>query len=77
LESGFAAKAAPLLFRVINCGCGSIFVCPMSFRNMLRLRELCNLAGEDVTVEDEVVVIKCIVLPHKLLNSSVLEEIIL
>lgn len=36
-----------------------------------------RFAGEDVTVEDEVVVIKCIVLPHKHLNASVLEEIIL
>lgn len=33
--------------------------------------------GEDVTVEDEVVVINSIVLPHKTLNVSVQEEIIL
>ncbi|BFI16759.1 mannose-1-phosphate guanylyltransferase [Marchantia polymorpha subsp. ruderalis] len=35
------------------------------------------ILGEDVCVEDEVVVINCIVLPHKNLNQSVLEEIIL
>lgn len=34
-------------------------------------------AGEAVTVEDEVVVINCIVLPNKTLNMSVQEEIIL
>lgn len=34
-------------------------------------------AGEAVTVEDEVVVINSIVLPHKTLNVSVQEEIIL
>lgn len=33
--------------------------------------------GEDVTVEDEVVVINSIVLPHKTLNVSVQQEIIL
>ncbi|KAL2623692.1 hypothetical protein R1flu_003897 [Riccia fluitans] len=35
------------------------------------------ILGEDVCVEDEVVVVNCIVLPHKNLNQSVLEEIIL
>ncbi|CAM6082001.1 unnamed protein product [Calypogeia fissa] len=35
------------------------------------------ILGEMVTVEDEVVVINCIVLPHKVLGASVLEEIIL
>lgn len=34
-------------------------------------------AGEAVTVEDEVVVINSIVLPNKVLNVSVQEEIIL
>lgn len=34
-------------------------------------------AGESVTVEDEVVVINSIVLPNKVLNLSVQEEIIL
>lgn len=34
-------------------------------------------AGEAVNVEDEVVVINSIVLPHKTLNMSVQEEIIL
>lgn len=34
-------------------------------------------AGEAVTVEDEVVVINSIVLPNKMLNVSVQEEIIL
>jgi len=33
--------------------------------------------GEAVTVEDEVVVINSIVLPHKILNVSVQDEIIL
>lgn len=36
-----------------------------------------TILGEDVTVEDEVVVANCIVLPHKMLNMSVQEEIIL
>ncbi|KAK9925855.1 hypothetical protein M0R45_023118 [Rubus argutus] len=36
-----------------------------------------TILGEDVTVEDEVVVINSIVLPHKTLNVSVQEEIIL
>ncbi|PRQ16028.1 putative mannose-1-phosphate guanylyltransferase [Rosa chinensis] len=36
-----------------------------------------TILGEDVTVEDEVVVINSIVLPHKTLNLSVQEEIIL
>eukprot|EP01018_Ginkgo_biloba_P014052 Gb_40673 [translate_table: standard] len=36
-----------------------------------------TILGEDVTVEDEVVVVNCIVLPHKTLNVSVQEEIIL
>ncbi|XP_057522312.1 uncharacterized protein LOC130802357 [Amaranthus tricolor] len=35
------------------------------------------ILGESVTVEDEVVVIKCIVLPNKILNVSMQEEIIL
>lgn len=35
------------------------------------------ILGEGVTVEDEVVVVNCIVLPHKTLNVSVQEEIIL
>ena len=34
-------------------------------------------AGEDVAVEDEVVVVNCIVLPHKGLSGSVRDEIIL
>jgi hypothetical protein len=33
--------------------------------------------GEAVTVEDEIVVVNSIVLPHKTLNVSVQEEIIL
>lgn len=37
---------------------------------------LCE-TGEAVTVEDEVVVTNCIVLPNKTLNVSVQEEIIL
>eukprot|EP00250_Pteridium_aquilinum_P033726 c6149_g1_i1 orf=190-1437(-) len=36
-----------------------------------------TILGEDVLVEDEVVVTSCIVLPHKTLNMSVHEEIIL
>lgn len=36
-----------------------------------------NYLGEAVTVEDEVVVISSIVLPHKTLNVSVQDEIIL
>lgn len=36
-----------------------------------------TILGESVTVEDEVVVINCIVLPNKVLNMSVQEEIIL
>lgn len=36
-----------------------------------------TILGEDVSVEDEVVVTNCIVLPHKTLNMSVQEEIIL
>eukprot|EP01018_Ginkgo_biloba_P035576 Gb_12674 [translate_table: standard] len=36
-----------------------------------------TILGEGVTVDDEVVVINCIVLPHKTLNFSVQEEIIL
>ncbi|KAJ8628977.1 hypothetical protein MRB53_022300 [Persea americana] len=36
-----------------------------------------TILGEAVTVEDEVVVINCIVLPNKTLNMSVQEEIIL
>ncbi|CAM8920558.1 unnamed protein product [Rhodiola kirilowii] len=36
-----------------------------------------TILGESVTVEDEVVVINCIVLPNKTLNVSVQEEIIL
>lgn len=36
-----------------------------------------TILGESVTVEDEVVVINCIVLPNKVLNVSVQEEIIL
>lgn len=36
-----------------------------------------TILGEDVSVEDEVVVTSCIVLPHKTLNMSVHEEIIL
>ncbi|XP_004299591.1 PREDICTED: mannose-1-phosphate guanyltransferase alpha isoform X2 [Fragaria vesca subsp. vesca] len=36
-----------------------------------------TILGEDVTVEDEVVIINSIVLPHKTLNLSVQEEIIL
>ncbi|KAM7471350.1 hypothetical protein LguiA_009533 [Lonicera macranthoides] len=36
-----------------------------------------TILGEDVTVEDEVVVINSIVLPHKTLNVSVQQEIIL
>ncbi|XP_051140280.1 uncharacterized protein LOC127257836 isoform X2 [Andrographis paniculata] len=36
-----------------------------------------TILGESVTVEDEVVVINCIVLPNKTLNLSVQEEIIL
>jgi mannose-1-phosphate guanylyltransferase len=36
-----------------------------------------TILGEDVAVEDEVVVVNCIVLPHKTLNISVQEEIIL
>eukprot|EP00249_Psilotum_nudum_P002531 c15619_g1_i1 orf=481-1731(-) len=36
-----------------------------------------TILGEDVLVEDEVVVTDCIVLPHKTLNISVQEEIIL
>lgn len=36
-----------------------------------------TILGEDVLVEDEVVVTNCIVLPHKTLNLSVQEEIIL
>lgn len=36
-----------------------------------------SILGESVTVEDEVVVINCIVLPNKTLNLSVQEEIIL
>ncbi|CAM8910854.1 unnamed protein product [Rhodiola kirilowii] len=36
-----------------------------------------TILGESVTVEDEVVVINCIVLPNKTLNISVQEEIIL
>lgn len=38
---------------------------------------LISNAGESVTVEDEVAVIKSIVLPNKTLNLSVQEEIIL
>lgn len=34
-------------------------------------------AGEAVTVEDEVVVINSIILPHKTLNISVQDDIIL
>lgn len=34
-------------------------------------------SGEAVAVEDEVVVVNCIVLPNKTLNVSVQEEIIL
>jgi mannose-1-phosphate guanylyltransferase len=33
--------------------------------------------GEAITVEDEVVVANCIMLPHKTINRSVQEEIIL
>ncbi|KAI5072387.1 hypothetical protein GOP47_0012493 [Adiantum capillus-veneris] len=36
-----------------------------------------TILGEDVSVEDEVVVTSCIVLPHKTLNINVHEEIIL
>ncbi|KAH8964976.1 hypothetical protein BDL97_04G093200 [Sphagnum fallax] len=36
-----------------------------------------TILGENVTVEDEVVVVNCIVLPHKTINRSVQEEIIL
>ncbi|KAI4319107.1 hypothetical protein MLD38_032748 [Melastoma candidum] len=36
-----------------------------------------TILGEGVTVEDEVVLINCIVLPHKTMNDSVQEEIIL
>lgn len=36
-----------------------------------------TILGEDVAVEDEVVVVNCIVLPHKTLNISVQDEIIL
>ncbi|KAL2240477.1 mannose-1-phosphate guanyltransferase alpha [Sesamum indicum] len=36
-----------------------------------------TILGESVTVEEEVVVINCIVLPNKMLNVSVQEEIIL
>lgn len=36
-----------------------------------------SIAGEAVTVEDEVVVINSIVLPNKTLNLSVQDEIIL
>ncbi|MCO5611239.1 hypothetical protein L7F22_065491 [Adiantum nelumboides] len=36
-----------------------------------------TILGEDVSVEDEVVVTSCIVLPHKTLNMNVQEEIIL
>ncbi|XP_024364770.1 uncharacterized protein [Physcomitrium patens] len=36
-----------------------------------------TILGEDVAVEDEVVVVNCIVLPHKTLNISVHDEIIL
>ncbi|GAB4831789.1 hypothetical protein Ancab_005801 [Ancistrocladus abbreviatus] len=36
-----------------------------------------SILGESVTVEDEVVVINCIILPNKILNLSVQEEIIL
>ena len=36
-----------------------------------------SVAGEAVTVEDEVVVVNSIVLPNKTLNISVQEEIIL
>lgn len=36
-----------------------------------------TILGEDVQVEDEVVVTNCIVLPHKTLNLSVQDEIIL
>lgn len=36
-----------------------------------------TILGESVTVEDEVVVINCIVLPNKVLNVSMQEEIIL
>jgi mannose-1-phosphate guanylyltransferase len=35
------------------------------------------LSGEDVAVEDEVVVVNCIVLPHKTITSRVQDEIIL
>lgn len=34
-------------------------------------------AGEDNEVQDEVVVVNCIVLPHKSLSRTVREEIIL
>lgn len=39
--------------------------------------EMILVAGEAVAVEDEVVVVNCIVLPHKNLNLSVQDEIIL
>lgn len=38
---------------------------------------LLSCAGEAVTVEDEVVVTNCIVLPNKIISGSVQEEIIL
>jgi mannose-1-phosphate guanylyltransferase len=36
-----------------------------------------TILGEDVAVEDEVVVVNCIVLPHKTITSRVQDEIIL
>lgn len=63
------------------------FCTKTSFFFLLQLNQPCNwfltgsiyvfLAGEDVAVEDEVVVVNCIVLPHKTLNISVQDEIIL
>lgn len=48
-----------------------------SHNTLSDLNTIFNNPGEDVTVEDEVVVINSIVLPHKTLNLSVQEEIIL
>lgn len=62
------------------CILGFLYLLSMMMCSLMKIPHMSSpflLAGEAVTVEDEVVVINSIVLPHKTLNVSVQEEIIL
>jgi len=65
-----------LLFHIITSSQSAYLVAFISLLTLVPLF-LSIYIGEAVTVEDEVVVINSIVLPHKILNVSVQDEIIL